>query len=50
MEEKEIIELINGWQKGETKATQLLMNFAYLKALLLSITNCGLIPYKKQAH
>jgi len=31
MEEKDVIELINGWQKGETKATQLLMNFAYLK-------------------
>lgn len=31
MEEKDVIELINGWQKGEVKATQLLMNFAYLK-------------------
>ena len=31
MEEKEVIELINGWQQGEAKATQLLMNFAYLK-------------------
>jgi RNA polymerase sigma factor (TIGR02999 family) len=31
MEEIDVIELINGWQKGETKATQLLMNFAYLK-------------------
>jgi len=31
MEEKDVIELINGWQNGEAKATQLLMNFAYLK-------------------
>lgn len=31
MTEKDIIDLINGWQKGETKSTQLLMNFAYLK-------------------
>jgi RNA polymerase sigma factor (TIGR02999 family) len=31
MEEKDVIELINGWQNGEAKSTQLLMNFAYLK-------------------
>ncbi len=44
MEEKDVIDLINGWQKGETKATQLLMNFAYLKIKEYASVNHEKLP------
>lgn len=44
MKEKEVIELISGWQNGETKATQLLMNFAYLKIKEYAKINHAKLP------
>lgn len=44
MNELEVLKLIKGWQSGEAKATQLLMNFAYLKIKEYAQSNQEKLP------